>query len=347
MKLINSKRFKRCFILLMIAVSAFLFNFISIEALASQPADIKNHWASSDISSAASEGWAYMEGQKFSPNKPATREEVVWMLVGASKTIQSSIDLNTKADMAKFKDKPSPWAEGRMAIAIGNGLIKGYPDGTIKAKAPITRAEFAVLLSRLIDEKAPGGFLPFWDFIPDWALEGIKKAHAKGIINGYPDKSFGANKNVTKAEALVMIKRWKNIPPAADVPEPSNEFPNISNEFKDVKETFNTNIVLSDSFQLYYYENGADKDKYSTALFNIYESKSAFTLRINLKRFDEKNADIYKNTLKVFYPTSYETIYGEILQSIKTESSVDKKTYDNKDFTCDFYKDEMVVYIGK
>ena len=108
MKIANSKSFIKCITLLMIAVSVFLFNLTSITALASQPTDIKSHWAKSDISSAASEGWAYMEGQKFSPNKAATREKVVWMLVGASKTIKSSIDLNTKADMTKFKDKPSP-----------------------------------------------------------------------------------------------------------------------------------------------------------------------------------------------------------------------------------------------
>ncbi len=339
MKITNPKSFIKCFILLMIAVSVFLFDLTSITALASQPSDIKNHWASADISNAASEGWAYMEGQKFNPNKAATREEVVWMLVGASKTIQSSIDLNTKADMTKFKDKPSPWAEGRMAIAVGNGLIKGYPDGTIKAKAPITRAEFAVILSRLIDEKAPGGFLPFWDYIPDWAMEGIKKAHAKGIINGYPDKSFGANKNVTKAEALVMIKRWKNIPPT-DIPE-------MSNEYRELKKIFGTNIVLINSSQLYYYENGVKQEGYDPGLFSIFEAEYGLTLRINLERFDEKNAGIYKSMLKVYFPASYEAVYGEILQSIKTGSTVDKKTYDNRDFSCIRNKYEVTVNIGK
>ncbi len=178
---------------------------------AAQPTDTGGHWASNEISSATSEGWAYIENGKFNPNKAATREEVIWMLIGAIKTIElEGFNINKEDCLCDFLDQPSSWAKGRMGIAVGNDIIQGYPDGTLKPKSSITRAEFAVIISRLINEDTPSVFSPFWDYIPQWALPGIKKTYSKEIIKGYPDKSFGARRNVTKAEALIMIKRWKS-----------------------------------------------------------------------------------------------------------------------------------------
>ncbi len=196
-------------VLAVLLILLFALSFDTSSA-ASQPTDTGSHWASNEISSAASEGWAYVEDSKFNPNKAATREEVIWMLIGAIKTIElEGFDINKKDCLCDFLDQPSSWAADRMDIAVGNGIIQGYTDGTLKPKSNITRAEFAVIISRLINEDTPSIFSPFWDYIPQWALPGIKKTYSKGIIKGYPDKSFGARRNVTKAEALVMIKRWK------------------------------------------------------------------------------------------------------------------------------------------
>lgn len=188
------------------------------------PSDIKGHWAEADIKAAANEGWAYMVDGKFEPNKAATREEVVWMLIGKCNLLKpDGYDANKKADLSKYKDEPSAWAKDRMAAAIGNSYITGYPDNTIGAQNPITRAELAVLLSRLIKESVPATQLPFSDTIPGWAVDGIKKAYAMKIIQGYPDGTFGPNNNVTKAEALSMIKRWADGGKTSDEPVLSAE----------------------------------------------------------------------------------------------------------------------------
>ena len=123
--------------------------------------------------------------------------------------------------------------------------------------------------------------------------------------------------------------------------------PGISNEYRELNRIFGTNIVLINSSQLYYYENGIKQEGYDPGLFSIFEAEYGLTLRINLERFDEKNAGIYKSMLKVYFPASYEAVYGEILQSIKTGSTVDRKTYDNRDFSCIRNKYEVTVNIGK
>jgi hypothetical protein len=145
----NMKRNKKIWLVFLAGLLLVLT--IPVQA-AEWPADIKGHWAAVEINSATSEGWAYIENDKFNPNKPASREEVIWMLIGTCETVQvNGFDANKKADMTAFKDEPSTWAKERMAIAIGNGYIQGYTDKTIKAQSNITRAEFAVMLSRLIE----------------------------------------------------------------------------------------------------------------------------------------------------------------------------------------------------
>lgn len=52
----------------------------------------------------------------------------------------------------EFKDVPkSHWAAKDIARAAELGLLKGYPDGTFKPEANITRAEAAVVTTRLYD----------------------------------------------------------------------------------------------------------------------------------------------------------------------------------------------------
>lgn len=189
-----------------------LFTLTNVAFAAQIPSDIAGHWAEADIKAAVEEGWAYVENGEFEPNKAASREEVVWMLIGKCNLLKpEGYDASKKADLSKYKDEPSEWAKDRMATAVGNGYIKGYSDETIGAQKPITRAELAVLLSRLMKGSTSSKELPFTDSIPAWAKDGIKKAYEAGIIKGYPDGTFGPNNNVTKAEALAMIKRWSEI----------------------------------------------------------------------------------------------------------------------------------------
>ena len=335
----NSKILVLTVVCLVFIVFVFTLSISTNQAQTPQPSDIKNHWAKSTIASANSEGWAYVEGKKFNPNKAATREEVMWMLVGALKVAPAkSFDINKKTDLSKFKDKPSKWSEGRISIAVGNGLIKGYTDGTLKTKTSITRAEFAVIMSRLIEKDTTDQLLPFWDYIPKWALSGIKMAYSKGIIGGYPSGAFGANKNVTKAEALVMIKRWRD--------NPALQKPKLSKEYSELQTIFKDNLVLSDNM-LYYYEKGYEKDKYDSGLFNITEAEYGYTIMINPKKFDEKNEAIYNNMLKAFYPNSYESAYKDMLQSIKDKSVIQEKTYDGKQFFGRANSYEITIYISK
>lgn len=76
-------------------------------------------------------------------------------------------DANNRKELAKiasmsFKDiKGNEWYASHIPTAVYYGLINGYPDGTFKGSAPVSRAEFAVMranASRTFTAKEDVGF---------------------------------------------------------------------------------------------------------------------------------------------------------------------------------------------
>lgn len=51
-----------------------------------------------------------------------------------------------------FNDITGHWAEKDILKIVKEELMKGYPDGTFKPDEPLTRAEMATILSRLVSD---------------------------------------------------------------------------------------------------------------------------------------------------------------------------------------------------
>jgi len=92
------------------------------------------------------------------------------------------------------------------------GIIKGYDDGTFKPEQNITRAEFSKIACYLIGVQAAAdlakGTTKFSDVSAShWASGYINVAAEKGMLKGYPDKTFKPESNVTYAEAITILVR--------------------------------------------------------------------------------------------------------------------------------------------
>lgn len=134
----------------------------------------------------------------FRPAKSMTRAEAAAILARLCKL--------SGADSAKpdFKDADG-WYNAAINDVVKAGYMKGYPDGSFKPDQPITRAEFAVILSHVLkDTTAPS---PFKDTAGHWAKDAIDKAYAQGIIKGYGDNTFRPDALVSRAEAVAMANR--------------------------------------------------------------------------------------------------------------------------------------------
>lgn len=117
----------------------------------------------------------------FCPDQPITREEMA-CVVAKVKHLQ----LNGEGT---FTDTQASWAKGAIGAVKSVGIIKGYPDGTFKPKANITRAEAVTMINRMMNRGPLSGISPTWQDVElsYWAYGDIEEAstdHTYMIENG-------------------------------------------------------------------------------------------------------------------------------------------------------------------
>ena len=81
--------------------------------------------------------------------------------------ICARFDKNSKNTKADFSDISGHWAELDIAIAVNNGWIVGYPDGTFRPNQTITRAEAMALINRVL-ARIPEGPQDLLDGMKTW-----------------------------------------------------------------------------------------------------------------------------------------------------------------------------------
>lgn len=82
-------------------------------------------------------------------DKEVTRAEFVKMVINASKSKEAAA--NIKLNVSLFPDvKNSFWGAGYISVAINNGLVNGYMDGTFKPGNNVTLEEAATIVLRLL-----------------------------------------------------------------------------------------------------------------------------------------------------------------------------------------------------
>ena len=106
-----------------------------------------------------------------------------------------------------YTDVPADaWYNNAVSTLSNAGILDGYEDGTFKPDGNITRAEFATIAVRFFEATYDGGDL-FSDIAGHWAQDYINEAANAGIVDGYPDGTFGPQKLITRAEAMTMVNR--------------------------------------------------------------------------------------------------------------------------------------------
>lgn len=90
--------------------------------------------------------------------------------------------------------------------------IIGYPDGTVQPNGQITRAEATTIFFRLLTEESRSANLTktngYTDVASDaWYNTAVSTMTKAGIVDGYPDGTFGPQRNITHAETATMINR--------------------------------------------------------------------------------------------------------------------------------------------
>lgn len=108
----------------------------------------------------------------------------------------------------QFSDLGSHWAEAFIQGLVDKNLIRGFPDGTFKPEASMTRAEYAAIIAATFNlpRQIGTGTGTFSDVKSDfWAAGAIQQAAGMGFVSGFPDGTFRPQQNLTRVQALVSL----------------------------------------------------------------------------------------------------------------------------------------------
>lgn len=121
---------------------------------------------------------------------------------------------NSYSDVAGDK-----WYNNAISTLSNMGIICGYPDGTFRPDAPITRAELTkIAASFFADPRVAATYDGRFSDVhgAEWYISYLMTAIKKGLIEGYPDGSFRPDRPFTRAETCTIVNRTLGRKPDKD-----------------------------------------------------------------------------------------------------------------------------------
>lgn len=197
--------------------------------------------------------YAYLLGYEdgtVRPNGSISRAEVATVLF---RLLKDDVRMqNLTKDNAYSDVSDTAWYAAAVSTLSKMGVISGYPDGTFRPNAPITRAEFAAMIARF-DETARSADTPFTDISGHWAENAIGKAYGNGWVEGSSKTVFCPESNLTRAETATLLNRVLH-----RLPEKESDL--LANQivWPDNPETFWGYLAIQEATNSHEYERKAD-----------------------------------------------------------------------------------------
>ena len=111
-----------------------------------------------------------------------------------------------QTEESPYPDVPEDaWYGEAVATLSHMGVIKGFPDGTFRPGADITRAEFVTIAVGFFSFQEDGAADQFSDIAGHWARPYINAASVHELIHGYPDGTFRPEGKITRAETISVV----------------------------------------------------------------------------------------------------------------------------------------------
>lgn len=146
----------------------------------------------------------------FRPEEAATRGEVADLIVRS--VTRGSI---VPQQETKFIDVPSTHRySGMIQYAVDQGIISGFPDGSFRPEAPVTRGQMAILFKKgyeFFDDSLtrPHHLKPrarFKDMSPSMrSYEPVQSLVQFNVANGFADGTYRPNASITRGQLAYFI----------------------------------------------------------------------------------------------------------------------------------------------
>jgi hypothetical protein len=116
------------------------------------------------------------------------------------------------AQTSQFPDVASNyWAAGFINELVSREIIAGFPDGSFKPDAPVTRAQFAAMVQKALSKTKGRDAISFVDVSANyWAYTAINNSYEMGFLSGYPGQVFRPEQNIPREQALVSLANGLN-----------------------------------------------------------------------------------------------------------------------------------------
>jgi len=149
----------------------------------------------------------------FAPGGAATRADFMYALWQAEGCpVVNYLMLYQDVDQEQWYAEAVRWGSAM-------GIVKGYPDGTFRPDAAVTRQEMATFLYRYEQHKG-GGFEGAWMFllnctdradVGEWAYEPLCWLTMKGVMQGDGTGALKPQDTATRAEAAQLMKNYMEL----------------------------------------------------------------------------------------------------------------------------------------
>ncbi|MFP4219086.1 MAG: S-layer homology domain-containing protein [Phormidium sp.] len=111
-----------------------------------------------------------------------------------------------------FTDLDDHWTAPFVAVLMRKGLLNGYPDGSFRPDAPLSRAAFATLLATAFNPPPVREAIAFRDVSPGfWAAEAIQQVARGGFMSGVGGDRFAPQLNVQRVSIWLALVSGQNL----------------------------------------------------------------------------------------------------------------------------------------
>ncbi|MBD1915054.1 MULTISPECIES: WG repeat-containing protein [Cyanophyceae] len=106
-----------------------------------------------------------------------------------------------------FSDTQSHWAATCIDQLAAQRRVSGYPEGSFRPQATLTRTEFAVLMLNSFGDVEPTRSAPTFRDVPStfWGYRAIRDAYAREFFSGYPDGTFRPTEAIPRVQAIAIL----------------------------------------------------------------------------------------------------------------------------------------------
>ncbi len=112
-----------------------------------------------------------------------------------------------------FSDIANHWASQCIQALAKRKIVRGYPNGTFRPLATVTRAEFAALMPRVFGEMSERQTAKAFRDVPTqhWAHEAVAWVSQRDLFGGfdsfggYADGSFRPRQAISRAQAIAVV----------------------------------------------------------------------------------------------------------------------------------------------